>query len=68
MLKLCGLILGVGKTLYYFKIALNTLASRLMVAGKLSRLYTPLCFLAILCLQLSHFFSTLLDPASEFID
>jgi hypothetical protein len=68
MLKLCGLILGVGKPLYYFRIALNTLAIRLMAAGKLSQLCTLLCFLAILCLRLSHFFSALLDPASEFID
>jgi hypothetical protein len=36
VLKLCGLILDAEMLLYYFRIAPNTLASQLMVAGELS--------------------------------
>jgi hypothetical protein len=68
VLKLCGPILDVGALLYCFKIAPNILASQFMAAGRLSRLCTLLCFLAILCLQLSRFFLILSDPASAFID
>jgi hypothetical protein len=65
--RLCGLILDVGVPLCCFKTVPSILASQLMVADELSQLCTPLCFLVILCLQLSHFFLILSDPAIVFI-
>jgi hypothetical protein len=65
--RLCGLILDAEAPLYCFKIAPSILANQLMVAAEPLPLCSPLCFLGILCLQLSHFFLILLDPAIVFI-
>jgi hypothetical protein len=59
--KICGLILDAGAPLYCFKIVPNTLVSQWMVVDERSQLCILSCFLAILCLQLSHFFSILSD-------
>jgi hypothetical protein len=63
-----GLILDAAVLSYCFRTAPSILASQLMVAEELSQLCILLCFLAILCLQVSHCFSILFDPASAFID
>jgi hypothetical protein len=55
-LRLCGLILDAEVPLYCFRTVPSILASQLIVADELSQLCTLLYFLAILCLQLSHFF------------
>jgi hypothetical protein len=68
VLRLCGLILDVGVLSYCFRTAPSILASQLMVTEELSQLCILLCFLKILCLEVSRCFLILLDLASAFID
>jgi hypothetical protein len=67
VLIVCGLTSDAVRPSFCFRTDPSILENRLMVIEEPSSPCILLCFLAILCLEVSHCYSMFLDPASVVI-